>query len=121
MLAVVRECGFVEGFPHDLDLLFEEFAVGVLVDDGVSEDFDFSGVVSATDSEAYAPVCDDIGSGVVFGEAEGVPHGVDVESAAESEVFGEVCEVDEEHQKVRNALVSFALEVVFSAPEGIKT
>ena len=50
-----------------------------------------------------------------------MPHGVDVESAAESEVFGEVCEVDEEHQKVGNALVSFALEVVFSAPEGIKT
>ena len=73
MLAVVRECGFVEGFPHDIDLLFEEFAIGVLVDDGVAEYFDFSGVVAASDSEAYASVCDDICCGVVFGEAEGVP------------------------------------------------
>ena len=78
-------------------------------------------MVAAADAEADAAVGEDVGGGVVFGEAEGVPHGVDVESATEAEVFREVCEVDEEHQKVWNALVSFALEVVFSAPEGIKT
>ena len=121
MLTVVRKGAFVEGLVHDLNLFFEEFAVGVLVDDWVAEGFDFSGVVSAADSEADAAVCEDVGGGVVFGKAKGVPHGVDVESAAESEVFGEVSEVDEEHQEVGNALVSFALEVVFGAPEGIKT
>ena len=69
MLAVVGKGGFVEGFPHDLHLLFEEFAIGVLVDDWVAEYFDFSGVIASADSEAYASVCDDICCGVVFGEA----------------------------------------------------
>ena len=112
---------WLKAFPHDLDLLFEELAVGVLVDDGISEDFDFAGVVASADAESDATVGEDVGGGVVFGETDGVPHRVDVEAASESEVFGEMREVDEEHQQVGDALVSFALEVVLGAPDGVET
>ena len=78
----------VEGLPHDLDLFFEELAVGVLVDDGVAENFDFSGVVASADAEADASVGEDVGGCVVLGEADRVPHRVDVEAASEAEVFG---------------------------------
>ena len=121
MFAVVGEGPLVEGLVHDLDLLLEELAVGVLVDDGVAEGFDFARVVASTDSEADAPVGKDVGGGVVFGEAERVPHRVDVEAASEAEILGEMGEVDEEHQEVGDALVAFALEVVFGAPKGVET
>jgi len=98
VFAVVGEGPLVEGLVHDLDLLFEELAVGILVDDGIAEGFDFSGVVASADAEADSPVGKDIGGGVIFGEAERVPHRVDVEAASEAEVFGEMGEVDEEHQ-----------------------
>ena len=99
----------------------KEFAVGVLVDDGVAEDFDFSGVVASADAEADASIGQDVGGGVVLGEPDGVPHGVDVESASKPQIFGEMGEMHEEHQEVRDALVAFALEVVFGAPKGVET
>ena len=92
-----------------------------MVDDGVAEDLDFAGVVASADSESDTAVGEDVGGGVVLGESDGVPHGVDVEAASESKVFGEMGEVHEEHQKVGDALVAFALEVVFGAPKGVET
>ena len=84
VFAVVRKGALIKGFVHDLDLLFEEFSVGVLVDDGVSEDFDFTGVVTPADAESDASVGEDVGGCIVFGETERVPHGIDVESAAKT-------------------------------------
>ena len=46
------------------------------------------GVVASTDAESDATVGEDVGGGVVFGEAERVPHRVDVEAASEAEIFG---------------------------------
>ena len=71
MFAVMREGALVEGFIHHIDLLFEEFAVGVLVDDGVTEDLDFPGVVAPADAEADTSVGEDVGGCVVFSKAKG--------------------------------------------------
>ena len=95
--------------------------MGILVDDGVAEHLDFAGVVAAPDAESDAPVGKDVGSGVVLGESDGVPHRIDVETATETKIFGEMGEVHEEHQEVGDALVTFPLEVVFGAPKGVET
>ena len=50
-----------------------------------------------------------------------MPHRIDVETATETKIFGEMGEVNEEHQQVGDALVTFALEVVFGAPKGVET
>ena len=119
VLAVVSEAALVERLPHDLDLLLEELAVGVLVHDGRAEDLDLAGVVAASHAEAHAAVGEPVGGGVVLGQAQGVPHGVDVEAAAEPELLGEVGQVHPEHQQVGDALVALALEVVLGGPEGV--
>ena len=55
MLAVVREAALVERLPDDLDLLFEELAVGVLVHDGRAEDLHLAGVVAAATPKRTRP------------------------------------------------------------------
>ena len=48
-----------------------------------------------------------------------MPHGSDVESASETQAFGHVRQMDDEHQQVGDALVSLGLEVMLSHPERI--
>ena len=119
VLAVVGERALVERLPHHLNLLLEELTVGVLVHDGGAEDLNLAGVVAATHAEAHAAVGEPVGGGIVLGQAQGVPHGVDVETAAEPELLGEVGQVHPEHQQVGDALVALALEVVLGSPEGV--
>ena len=55
----------------------------------------------------------------VLGQAQRVPHGSDVEAAAELEALSQVREVDGQQYAVGDALVSLALEVVLGGPEGV--
>ena len=63
------------------------------------------------------PARKDVGHRVVLRQAQRVPHGVDVEAAAELDVLGEVGQVDVEQQQVGQALVALPLEVVLGGPE----
>ena len=76
-------------------------------------------MVAATDAEDDAAIGEPVGHGEVLGQAERVPHGGDVEAAAEAQTLGDVGEVDDEHQEVGDALVALGLEVVLGHPEGV--
>ena len=117
--AVVREVLLAQRFEHDLDLLLEEVAVRLLVEQRRAEGLDLAGVVAASDAEDDAPTSEDVDRREVLREAQRVPHGHDVERAAEPDPFGHVREVQIEHQQVRQTLVSLALEMVLGRPESV--
>ncbi len=48
-----------------------------------------------------------------------MPHRCDVKATAKFDAFGEVCQVDKQHQQVRDTLVPFPLEAVFGRPERV--
>ena len=119
ILAVVGEGAVVEGLEDDLDLLFEIVPVGVPVQHGGAEGLDLPGVIAAPDTEDDAAVGEVVSEGVVLGEAEGIPHGGNIERAAELQVLGDVGQVNALEQEVGEALVAFALEVVLGEPQGM--
>ena len=65
------------------------------------------------------PPREDVGGREVLGEPERVPHGRDVEAAADAEPRGQVRQVHADHQDVRQALVALVLEVVLGQPERV--
>ena len=119
VLAVVGEGAFIEGLEDDLYLFLEQLPVGVPVQHGRVQGFDLAGVVAPAHAEDDPSVGEDVGGGIVLGQAQGVPHGGDVEAAANLESLGQVGQVDGEQQQVGDALVAFPLEVVLGHPEGI--
>ena len=70
--ALVGERALVERLEDDLDLLLEQRAVGVLVLHRGAEHLDLAGVVAAPDAEDHPPFGEDVGRGVVLGEADRV-------------------------------------------------
>ena len=48
-----------------------------------------------------------------------MPHRRDIKTTAEFEAFGEMSQVDEEHQQVGNTLIPLALEAMFRGPQGV--
>ena len=119
MPAVVREAFVVECLEDDVDLLLEHLPVQILVHHDAAEGLDLPGVVAAPDSEDHAAVGEDVGGGVVLGQAQRVPHRTDVEAAADPQPLRHVREMHRHHQDVRDALVAFVLEVVFGKPERV--
>ena len=119
VLAVVGKGGLVEGLHHDLHLLLEQLAVGVLVDDGVAEALYFAAVVATTHAENHPAASKDVSSGEVLCQTERVPHGRDVKPTAQLDALREVGEVDVVHQQVGDAFVAFPLEVVLGHPERV--
>ena len=83
VLALVREALLVERLEDDVDLLLEQLAVGLLVEQRRAEGLHLARVVAAADAEGDAPAGQDVGRGVVLGEPQRVPHRRDVEAAAE--------------------------------------
>ena len=77
-------------------------------------------MVAAADSEDDTPSGQYVGGGEVLGKPQRVPHGGDVETAAELDSLGQVGQVDGEHQDVGDALVSLTLEVVLGQPHGVE-
>ena len=62
---------------------------------------------------------ENVGGRVVLGQPQRMPHGRDVEAAADPELLGEVRQVHRQHQDVRDALVALVLEVVLGQPERV--
>ena len=67
VLAFVRKGFVVERLEDDLDLLFEQFAVRLLVDDRGAKRFHFAAVIAAADAEYSAPLGQDVCGGVIPG------------------------------------------------------
>ena len=119
ILALVRPGFFVERLEDDVYLLFKHLAVGVLVLERRAEALHLAGVIAASHAEDDAPAGQYVGGGEVLGQTQRMPHGGDVEAAAEFEIGGLVGKVDIEHQQVGDALVPFRLEVVLGHPHGV--
>ena len=71
VLAVVAEGLLVEGLHDDVDLLLEQLAVGVLVQQGRAEGLDLAGLVATADAEDQTPAGQHIAHGEVLGEGAG--------------------------------------------------
>jgi hypothetical protein len=99
----------------------EHVAVFVLVQHLAPERLDLAGVVATSDAEDDPAIGEDIGGGIVLGEPQGMPHGTDVEAAADLELLRHVREMHTQHQDIRDALVAFVLEVMLSEPQGVVT
>ena len=118
MLALVAEGFLVERLEDDIDLFLEQFAVGFLVHQWGAEGFDFPRVVTAGDAEHDAAMRQDVGHGVVLGQAQRVPHRRYVEAAADIDVLCHVRQVQRHQQHVGDALGALTLEMMFRHPEG---
>ena len=119
VLAVVREGLLVERLEDDLDLLLEQLAVRRLVGERRPERLDLAGVIPAAHPEGDPALGEDVGGGEVLRQAQGVPHGRDVEAAAEAQPPGEMGQMHRGHEHVGDALVALVLEVVLGHPEGV--
>ena len=119
VLALVVEGVLVEALEQQLELLLEQLAIGLGVDERRAEGFHLAGVIAAADAHDDAPVGHDVGHGVVLGQADRMPHRQHVEGAAELEPLGLGGEPQPELDQVGQALVAFALEVVLGRPQHV--
>jgi len=119
VLALVRKAFLVECLEDDVDLLFEQLAVRLLVEERRAKGLDLTGVIAAPDPEHDAPAGEDVGDGVILGHAQRMPHGRDVEAAADLDVLRAVREVHAHQDVVGDALGAFALEMVLGHPEAV--
>ncbi len=120
VFALEMERVLVEAGQHQLQLLLEEVAVGVLVEQRRAERFHLARVIAPAHAHDHAPVGDDVGHGVVLGEADRVPHRQHVERAAEFQPLGLRRQPQPELDQVREALVALALEMVLGGPERVE-
>ena len=120
VLALVAPRFLVERLQDDLHLLQEQLPVGVVVDDGRAESLHLTGMVAPPDAEDHAPAGQDVRHGEVLGDAQRMPHGYDVESLPEFQVFGLPGQVDPHEDQVGNALVALVLEVVLGHPHAVE-
>ena len=118
MLALVGKGAVVEGLENYLYLLFKQFPVGVLVNNRGAKGLHLPAVVAAAHAENHPPVGQDVGGGIVLGQAQRVPHGGDVKPAADFERLGQVGQVNAKQQQVGDALVPLPLKVMLGHPEG---
>ena len=109
----------VEALEQQLELLLEQLAVGLGIGERRAEGFHLAGVIAAADPHDDAPVGHDVGHGVVFGQADRMPHRQHVEGAAEFEPLGLGREPQPELDQVGQALVALALEVVLGRPQHV--
>jgi hypothetical protein len=119
MLALVRKAFVVESFHDDLDLFFEQFAIGFLVQDRRAEGLDLAAVITAADAEHGAPLGQDIRDGIVLGEAQRMPHRRDIEPAADFQLRCQMAKMHRRHQQVRDDLIPLVLEVVLGHPQRV--
>ena len=69
VLAVVRERLLVEGLEDDIDLLFEEVSVGLLVKEWVAEHLDLACVVAPAHPKDHPAPGQHVGGGVVLSKS----------------------------------------------------
>ena len=121
ILAAMREQLLVESPEDDVDLFFEELAVGRLVEQRRAEGFDFPRVVTAPDAENNASASQNIRRRIIFGQSQRMPHRRDIEAAADLQTLGDMGEMQRRHQDIRDAFIPFVLKMVLGHPEGIVT
>ena len=109
----------MERLHDDVDLFLEERAVRLGVEHRAAERLDFARVIPAADAEHHAPAGQDVGRREVLGQPERVPHGRDVEAAADAQPRREMRQVHGHHQNVRDALVALVLEMMLGQPEDV--
>ena len=76
-------------------------------------------MIASANAEDHPPLGQDIGHRVVLGESQRVPHGRNVEAAADLNPLGHMGEVHSIQQEIGDALIAFRLEMVFCHPEAI--
>src|SRR5262249_14195502 len=118
-LALVVEGLLVEALQQELELLLEQLAVLLGIEQRRAERLHLAGVIAAADAHDDAAVGDDVGHGVVLGHADRVPHRQHVEGAAELEPLGLRGEPQRELDEVRKALVALALKMVLGRPQRV--
>ena len=64
---MVREGRLIECLENDLYLLLEQLAVGIFIKQRCTEYLDFTCVVTASYSEDDAPICKNVGGGIILG------------------------------------------------------
>ena len=111
----------VEGFVYNLHLLLEHLPVGVAVGLGAGDTkgVHFPVVVAPTQTEYDPALRQTVHSGEVFGQPQGMPHGVDIESASHLDLLGNVGEVKAVEENVGDYFIPFSLEVVLRNPKGV--
>ena len=119
VLALVGESLFVERFEYDFNLFLEKFPVGRLVHQRRAEYLHLPGVVAPSHAENHSPVGQPVRHGKVLRQPQRMPHRRDVETAPEPQPLGDVGQMHNEHQQIRDALVTLGLEVVLRHPEGV--
>ncbi len=119
VLALVRERLVVERLEDDVDLLFEQFAIGRLVEQWRAEGLDLAGMVAAPDAKRDASAAENVGGGIILGQPQRMPHRGDVEAAADPYAPGHMRQMQRHHQHVGNALVALVLEMVLGHPESV--
>ena len=120
VFALVGEGLVVECLHHDLELLFKQLAVGVAVDHRGAKGLHLAGVVAPADAEDDPAAGENVHHGEVLGEPDRVPHGKDVEAAAELDAVGVLRQVLAHDEQVGNALVPLPLEVVLGHPQDVE-
>ena len=98
----------------------EQFAVLLRVDERGAERLDLAAVIAAADAHDDAAVGDDVGHGVVLGEANRVPHRQDVEGATELQALGLGGKPEPELDQVREDFVALALEMMLGRPQHVE-
>ncbi len=119
LLPTVRKGFLGQRLHHDVDLLFEDLAVGLLVEHRHSKGLDLSSVIATTHPETDPAPGKDVGLGEVLGQPQRVPGRYDIEAATEAELLCQVGEMHRQHQDVGDALVAFSLEMVLGEPERV--
>ena len=119
MLALVVKGPLVEAFEEKLELLLEQLAVGLSVEERRAERLHFTRVIAASHPHDHAAVGHDIGHGIILSQADRMPHREDIEGAAELEPPGLGGEPEAELDQVRKALIALALEMVLGGPQHI--
>src|SRR5262245_39536459 len=118
MFALMRKRFLVKGLENNLDLLLEELTVGRLIEQRRAKRLYLASMIATSYTKGDAPASKDIGHGKILSEPQRMPHGGDVEAAADMNTLGHVGQVHGHHQHIGNALVAFGLKVMLRHPEG---
>ena len=111
----------VEAGQQQPQLLLEQLAVLLRVEQRRAEGLHLAGVIAAAHPHDDAAVGDDVGHGVVLRQPDRMPHRQDVEGAAELQAPGLGGEPQAELDQVREDFVALALEMVLGRPQHVES
>src|SRR4029453_5727421 len=98
VVAIMREGTAVERLQDNVNLVFEQHTVGLVVDRraGGTEHLAFPGVEAPPPPKEETATSKAVGDGEIFRQPQGIPHRRDVKATAKFEALGEVCQMDKE-------------------------